>query len=181
MPMRIGIAAGALAVMLSTSGCGGSQAGNAIGQAAPLAVDDAWPAHAPSPGGAATVEEALGSADGAEVRVRAYLVAITLPCPACNVGTQRPPREVITGRTARPVGPAPPGCLPCPEPAATISDAPPGASSHAGGARPSLRAVGAATGLQRRHVGRGFLFVGVLHTTGANGPELEVTEVRALD
>lgn len=175
MPKRIGIAALALAVSL---GCGGSQ----VSAAKPVAAADAWPDRA-KPGGdttggdTATVSEALAGVDGALLRVRGYLVAVTLPCPSCNVGTSRPPREDIAGRTSRPRVPAAPGCLPCPDPAATIGDDPPGARSP----RPSLRAVGLALALQPRHVGGMFLLDGVLHTTGPGGPELDVKDLRALD
>jgi hypothetical protein len=71
-----------------------------------------------------------------------------------------------------------PGCLPCPSPAATFSDDGPTAS-----ATPSapLRAVGVAEGLQPRHVGKRFLLTGTFHVKGAMGPELDVTDVRALE
>ena len=47
--------------------------------------------------------------------------------------------------------------------------------------RPLLRAVGVAAALQPRHIGHSFLFIGVFHAKGPNGPELEVTDIRALD
>lgn len=172
--MRIGVRAGALAVALFGVACGGSRA---VAPAAPPVADEAWPPRAASAGDTATVAEALAGTEGAPVRVRAYLVAVKRPCPYCSVGTNRPAREEIAGHTSRPRGPAAPGCLPCPDPASLLGDDPPGATSP----RPSLRAVGAAGGLQPRHVGRAFLFEGVLHKAGADGPELEVTDVRALD
>lgn len=173
MPMRIGSAAVALTVSLVALGCGGSQ----VAAAPAVAAVDAWPDRSKSADDTATVSEALAGADGALVRVRGYLVAVKLPCPACNVGTNRPPREDVAGRTSRPRGPAPPGCLPCPDPAATIGDDPPGAPSP----RPSLRAVGVALALQPRHVGGMFVLDGVLHTKGPDGPELDVKDLRALD
>jgi hypothetical protein len=59
----------------------------------------------------------------------------------------------------------------------------PTASPTAAGSstNPPLRAVGVAGGLQRRHVGKVFLLTGVFHANGAQGPELDVTDVRALD
>ncbi|NVL67919.1 hypothetical protein, partial [Escherichia coli] len=70
-------------------------------------------------------------------------------------------------------------CTACPPPAVTINDEPPKASASP--SSPPLRATGAAEGLQARHVGHLFLFTGTLHANGAQGPELEVTDVRALD
>jgi hypothetical protein len=173
--MRIGIAAAALALLTSTSACGGAR------PSAPVAdAPDGWPAVAAASLDAATVEDVMGSPDGTEVRVRAFLAAVKLPCPLCNVGTNRPAREEVAGHTSRPRGPAAPGCLPCPDPAATLSDDSPSAPGFQGSTRPRLRAVGAAGGLQPRHVGRSFLFVGVLHKTAEGGPELDVTDVRAL-
>jgi hypothetical protein len=173
MPMRIGILAVALSFSFGAVGCGGAQ----VSAAPATAAADPWPGRSKSADDTATVSEALAGASGAHVRVRGYLVAVTLPCPACNVGTNRPPREDIAGRTSRPRGPAPPGCLPCPDPAATIGDDPPGAPSP----RPSLRAVGVALALQPRHVGGMFVLDGVLHTTGPDGPELDVKDLRAID
>ena len=170
MPRRIGIAG--IALLLCALGCGGSQ----VGAVKAVAADDAWPDRASSGGDTATVSEALAGVDGAHVRVRGYLVAVKLPCPSCNVGTNRPPREDVAGHTSRPRGPAPPGCLPCPDPAATFGDDPPGAPSP----RPSLRAVGIALALQPRHVGGMFLLDGVLRTTVPGGPELDVKDLRAL-
>jgi hypothetical protein len=179
--MRIGIVAGALAVVLSASGCGGSEGYNARIAGLPEPVGEAWPALTPWPLESATVAQVLSSRDGAQVRVIGYLLAVKVPCPACNVGTQRPAREEVAGHTSRPRGPAPPGCLPCPDPAATIGDMPPNAPDARGDAQPRLRAVGVAGGLQPRHVGRNFFYIGVFHAKGPNGPELEVTDVRALD
>lgn len=173
--MRVAFVAFVLAALACASACGGAR------PSAPAAdAPHTWPAAAALPLDAATVEDALGSPDGTEVRVRAFLAAVKLPCPLCNVGTNRPPREEITGRTARPRGPAAPGCLPCPDPAATLSDDAPSAPGFERSTRPRLRAVGVALALQPRHVGRAFVFVGVLHKSGDAGPELEVTDVRAL-
>ena len=63
----------------------------------------------------------------------------------------------------------------------TLGDTSPHAPEVSSSAPARLRAVGVAAGLQPRHVGRNFLFVGVFHATGPNGPELDVTDVRALD
>ncbi|MDB4935740.1 MAG: hypothetical protein JWP87_2712 [Labilithrix sp.] len=169
---------------IAAAGCGGAP-NMEIGVAAspPPRESDEWPPLSQSPPDASTVKAVLGSADGAQVRVRAYLVAVTLPCPACNVDARSTPREELPGRTARPRGPTPPGCSPCPEPAATISDDMPTASPTAGASvtTPPLRAVAVAGGLQPRHVGHVFLLTGIFHANGAQGPELEVTDVRALD
>ncbi len=173
MPTRIGITGVALTALVCAAGCGGSQ----VSAAPAIAADDAWPSRAKAADDTATVSEALAGADGAFVRVRGYLVAVKVLCPACNVGTNRPPREEVAGHTSRPRGPLPPGCLPCPDPAATIGDDPPGAPSP----RPSLRAVGVALALQPRHVGGMFVLDGVLHTTGPGGPELDVKDLRALE
>jgi hypothetical protein len=174
----------ALALAPAPLGCGGAQTPE-IGVAAtpPPRESDEWPPLSTSPADAATVKTVLGSADGARVRVRAYLVAVTLPCPACNVDGRTTSREDLPGHTARPRGPLPPGCLPCPDPAATISDDVPTASPTAASSstNPPLRATAAALGLQPRHVGHMFLLTGVFHANGAQGPELEVTDVRALD
>lgn len=181
IPMRVGIAAAALALVLGASGCGGSQNANVRILGLPEPVGETWPARTPWPLEAYTVEEVLASADGTQVRLVAYLLAIKVPCPVCNVGGPVASREEVTGRTSRPRGPAAPGCLPCPDPAATLGDESPRSPYAQGSTRPRLRAVGAASGLQSRHVGRSFFFVGVFHATGPNGPELEVTDVRALD
>lgn len=183
IPMRIGIAAGALAVMLSAPACGGPDGYTARIAGLPEPVGEAWPARTPWPLESQTVDQVLASPDGARVRVIGYLVAVKVPCPVCNVGTSRPPREEVVGHTPRARGPAPPGCLPCPDPAATIADEPPNAPESDGKSRSSskVRAVGVAGALQPRHVGRNFFFIGVFHAHGPNGPEVEVTDVRALD
>jgi hypothetical protein len=151
-----------------------------IGVAAspPPSQNDDWPQLAPSPPDAITVASALESADGAQVRVRAYLVAIASPCPACNVGG-RSMHQDLPGRTTKPNAINPTGCLPCPDPVATISDDVPTATG--GPKSPPLRAVAVASGLQPRHVGHLFLLTGVFHARTENGAELEVTDVRALD
>ena len=153
-----------------------------IGARAASSASDDWPPVAKSPADAATVKTVLASADGAQVHVRAYLIAVTLPCPACNtnLGQRRSViRQEGIGR-ARPPPPTPgPGCAPCPPPAATFSDEAPTAS--AGPAAAPLRAVGAAEGLQPRHMGHLFLLTGTFHPNGDSGPELEVTDVRALE
>lgn len=136
---------------------------------------------APPTADAVDVRSALVCAEGAQIRVRAYLVAVTSPCPACNVGERSgAPPEGKIGKSppARTRMPDMPGCLPCPAPAATFSDEAPTAS-----ATPSapLRAVGAAEALQPRHVGKSFLLTGTFHAKGALGPELDVTDVRALE
>jgi hypothetical protein len=162
-------------------GCGGAQ-DSQIGVAAPpRPVVDEWPLPAPAqaPPDVSTVRTVVSSADGAQVHVRAYLVATTLPCPACNTGTRKVLREDAIGRTGRPEGPMAPGCSACPPPAVTISDEAPKASASP--SSPPLRATGAAEGLQARHVGHMFLFTGTFRANGAQGPELEVTDVRAID
>jgi hypothetical protein len=173
------IGACVLASGFATFGCGGAQDSH-IGVAAPPrpAVDE-WPLPGHAPPDVSTVRTVVSSADGAQVRVRAYLVAVTLPCPACNTGTRKVLREDAIGRTGRPEGPMAPGCSACPPPAVTINDEAPKASASP--ASPPLRATGAAEGLQARHVGRLFLFTGTFHANGAQGPELEVTDVRTLD
>ena len=173
------IARVALALVSSSLGCGGAQDMTIGVAAAPRPSSDEWPPPSPLPPDAVTVTNVLASSDGSQVRVRAYLVAVTVPCPVCNVGGRSMPREEVTGRTSRLRGPAPPGCLPCPDPAATISDDGPPASGSPSSA--PLRAVAVAGGLQPRHVGHMFVLTGVFHANGANGPELEVTDVRALD
>jgi hypothetical protein len=131
------------------------------------------------PADAIDVRSTLACAEGAQIRVRAHLVAVTLPCPACAAGerTGAAPAPII-GKSRRPRPPDMPGCLPCPSPAATFSDEPPTASVTASA---PLRAVGAAEGLQPRHVGKLFLLTGTFHAQGALGPELDVTDVHALD
>lgn len=160
--------------------CGGSQ--DTMIAVAPPPQAEEWPPSVPSAPDAATVKTVLSSVDGAQVRVRAYLVAVTLPCPACNtsLGARRSsPHEDAIGRARPPPPSRGPGCEPCPTPAATFSDEAPKAS--AGSESPPLRAVGAAEALQARHVGHLFLLTGTFHATGPMGPELEVTDVRAID
>lgn len=146
-----------------------------------------WPPLAtPSDGGAdpgvSTVHAALGCADGAQIRVRGYLVALSPACPRCNVVGQQGGATLEKdriGKTARAGGSAAlPGCAPCPPAAATFSDEAPTASPSPGS--PPLRAVGTAEGLQPRHVGHVFLLTGTFHARTEQGPELEVTDVRAL-
>lgn len=167
-----------LVMLLMLGACGGGERSSEI--AAPGVAQEEWPPLAVAPGDAVNVKGALASADGAQVRVRAYLVAVALPCPACAVGERTGPREQDrVGHTARPAGPTMPGCLPCPSPVATFSDEAPSAS-----ALPEsmpLRAVGGAAGLQARHVGKMFLITGTFHPRGVTGPELDVTDVHALD
>lgn len=168
----------ALALCLSTFGCGGQDMQIGVATSPPPSQNDEWPQLAQSPPDAISVKSALECADGAQVRVRAYLVAIAAPCPACNVGA-RSKHQDLPGRTTKPTAINPTGCLPCPDPVATISDEVPTASG--GPKSPPLRAVGVAGGLQPRHVGHLFLLTGVFHARTENGAELEVTDVRALD
>ena len=128
-----------------------------------------------------TVKSALESADGAQVRVRAYLVAVDAPCPACNVGA--PARSTKTCSVERRRATArstPTGCLPCPDPAATISDEVPTASARAeepdaprgrGGGRAAASSRRPPLPAHRRVPRHG----------RESGPELEVTDVRAID
>ncbi len=131
---------------------------------------------------AVTVDTALRSVDGAQVRVRGYLVARTPPCAACNVTGQsdkpQPAAPDRIGHTARPNGPDMPGCNQCPPAAVTFSDQPPTASPSP--SAPPLRAVGVAEGLQARHLGHVFVLTGTFHPRGEQGPELDVTDVRAI-
>jgi hypothetical protein len=172
----------ALAAILGAStGCGGPAEDTSIGRAkAPVLSarsGDEWPMRASSvPGDTVDAKGALASQDGALLHVRAYLVAVTLPCPACNVSratTRSDPRGT------------PPGCAPCPPPAVTFADAPPARASaptpRAVDAVAPLRAIGGAEGLQARHVGQRFLLTGMFHASGEGAPVLEVTDVRALD
>lgn len=170
--------AAALVVSSACASCGGS--GSQI--AAPGATnEDEWPAPSTAPADAATVKTVLASADGAQVRVRAYLVAVTVPCPPCSAGEKR-------GATPDPrIGKSPavrrrdmPGCLPCPKAAATFSDELPTAKGSPGPEHAPLRAVGVAEALQARHVGKAFLLSGTFHAKGDEGPELEVMDIRAL-
>ena len=170
-------------VALTLSACGGDSRSQIAMPAAAPPVEE-WPPRSTSPADAATVKTVLGSADGAQVRVRAYLVAVTLPCPACNTslgqGRSAPrPNEGAIGRARAPATTPGPGCAPCPPPAATFSDEAPKAS-----AAPSsgpLRAVGAAEGLQARHVGHVYVLTGTFHVNGPQGAELDVTDIRAVD
>jgi len=142
-----------------------------------------WPPVATDVADAVTVDTALRSVEGAQVRVRAYLVARTPRCAACNVTGQsekaQPPAPDRIGRTSRPNGPEMPGCDRCPPAAATFSDQPPTASSSP--TLSPLRAVGAAEGLQARHLGHLFLLTGTFHPRAEQGPELDVTDVRAIE
>ena len=149
IPVRIGLAAAGL--MLSLAGCGGVDGYKANIAGLPDPVGEAWPALTPWPLESATVEEVLASPDGTQVQMIAYLLAVKVPCPPCNVGTNRPPREEVTGHTSRPSGPAPPGCLPCPDPAATLGDRSLNASEATSSAPARLRAVGVAAGSLRPH------------------------------
>jgi hypothetical protein len=139
-----------------------------------------WPLAAEASLDAVDVATALASSDGAPLRVRATLLAVSAPCPACAVGERTGPRpEPPVGSSLRPHTRAMPGCLPCPSPSPTFGD---------GAASPTLRAVGVAEGLQRRHVGREFLLVGTLRArarrdegSDAPPPVLDVVEVRAIE
>jgi hypothetical protein len=168
------------AIGVASVACGGAAEESTIGKAkAPVLSaksGDEWPMRASSPPpDVLSVKAVLGSIDGtplhdgAQIHVRAYLVAVTVPCPACNVSRK-------TTRTD-PRG-TPPGCAPCPPPAVTFADEPPGSSAASRGA--PLRAVGSAEGLQARHVGQLFLLTGTFHAHGDLGPELDVTDVRTL-
>lgn len=173
-----------LFALLPASGisCGGAAADSQIGVTPRPAVSVAdWPPVATSPGQTVTVKDALGCADGAQIRVRGYLIAVTPPCPACNVRGQgsSAKEEDRIGKTARPRGPDMPGCAPCPAGAATFSDEGPTASPSPASA--PLRAIGGAEGLQARHVGHLFVLTGTFRARGELGPELEVTDVRAID
>ena len=174
---------GVCLVCLAVS-CGGGAAKDwQIGETQRPAVRIAdWPPVVTSPGESVTVDAALRSADGAQIRVRGYLVALTAPCPACNVGRdlgQAPKDEGSIGRTARARGPEMPGCAPCPPKAATFSDEAPAASASPSSS--PLRAVGGAEALQARHVGHMFVLTGTFHPRGEQGPELDVSDVRAIE
>jgi hypothetical protein len=170
------------AIVGASAGCGGPAEEASIGRAkAPVLSarsGDEWPVRATSvPADTVDAKGALASPDGAQLHVRAYLVAVTLPCPACNVSratTRSDPRGT------------PPGCAPCPPPAVTFADAPPlsrasDPARHASDGAAPLRAIGGAEGLQARHVGQRFLLTGTYHASGEGGPALDVTDVRALD
>jgi len=141
-----------------------------------------WPPDATSAADAVTVDTALRSVEGAQIRVRAYLVARSPPCTACNVTGQasrpQPQGPDRIGRTQRTNAPDLPGCNQCPPAAVTFSDQPPTASPAPASA--PLRAVGVAEGLQARHLGHLFLLTGTFHPRAEQGPELDVTDVRAL-
>ena len=168
-------------VALGASGCGAGKDMDVV--IVPSQASNEWPAPAIAPPDASTVRNAVASADGAQVRVRAYLVAVNLPCPACNNGLgarkTAPPREENIGRARPREATVGPGCSQCPAQAATFSDE--GPKAAASGDAPTLRAVGVAEGLQPRHVGHAFLLTGTFHAKGENGPELDVTDVRALE
>jgi hypothetical protein len=165
--------------------CGGAPAKDwQIGETQRPAVKVAdWPPVVTTPGETVTVDAALRSAEGAQLRVRGYLVALAAPCPACNAGAdhgQAPKKdEGTTGHTARPRGPDLPGCAPCPPAAVTFSDEVPTASPSPSSS--PLRAVGGAEGLQARHVAHMFVLTGTFHPRGAQGPELDVSDVKAIE
>ena len=144
-----------------------------------------WPPLATSPAEpAVTIEAALGSAEGAQIRMRGYLVALSPACPRCNVvgpGLRAASREQDRiGRTARPGGESfLPGCAPCPPAAATFSDEALGGSQSTVSSK--LRAVGAAEGLQPRHLGHVFVLSGTFHARADQGAELDVNDVRAIE
>lgn len=169
----------ALAFALCALGCGGAAPQPLAGMSGvSAAASPDWPAVAELPPDAIDVSAALASEEGAQIRVRAKLVAVTLPCPACNAGERRetaPAPKV--GASPRPTPRTMPGCLPCPSPAATFRD-----DTTSAAATPSapLRAVGVAEGLQGRHVGSEFVITGTFHASGPGGPELDVSDVRAL-
>ena len=187
MSRRGGSPAAFIGVCIGLGACGSPPPvlDSSVGETSRPAVKVAdWPPVAPSPGEpGVTVQAALGCAEGAQVRVRGYLVALSPACPRCNVVGQRggsAREEDRIGKTARPGGPQLlPGCAPCPPAAATFSDEAPTASPTARSA--PLRAVGAAEGLQARHVGHVFLLTGTFHARTEQGPELDVTEVRAVE
>lgn len=146
----------------------------------PVAIDDVWPAAATDDASdAMTVDAALRALDGATIKVRAQLVALAPPCADCNrspdIGenTVEDDRVGHTTRDRGPThtGPNLPGCVPCPGAAVTFADAP---------GAPPIRASGSAEGLQKRHVGKVFVLTGTFHARGEGGPEIEVTDVRAL-
>ncbi|HSO31776.1 MAG TPA: hypothetical protein VLT33_04655 [Labilithrix sp.] len=181
-------ACGATALAVALLACGGAAAQDLEVGVTPrkgvAAIGDWPPVVAAAEGEALTVETALRSVEGAPIRVRAYLIARTPPCAACNVtgqseATVKRPEDRI-GKTARSRGPEMPGCNQCPPAAATFGDQPATAASPSP-ASPSLRAVGAAEGLQARHLGHLFLLTGTLRPRGEQGPELDVTDVKAVE
>ncbi len=140
-------------------------------------ASEGWPEVAAPPADTLDVAAALASPDGSQVVVRAVLVAVTVPCPACRASERTGARaEPQAGKSARRRESSVPGCLPCPSPAATFRDA---AEVPASGS--PLRAVGVAEGLQPRHTGKIFLLTGVIHAGGSFGPEIDVTDVRAVE
>lgn len=192
MSVRLPREASWVAFLLVVLGCGGSSQSELlhtpVGESqspSELAARAEWPAPAQAPDDAMDVEAVVACAEGTPVRVRAYLVAVTVPCPACNVGerTGTAPERMI-GKSSRPRSLGMPGCLPCPNPAATFRSAAEPSRGTVGARDESglpLRAVGVAEGLQSRHVGKRFLLTGTWHATGATGPELDVTDIRALN
>lgn len=158
--------------------CGG---GNSQIAANGATADDEWPAPSTAPSDAVSVKTALACADGAHVRVRAFLVAVTSPCPPCSAGESRTATpDPRIGKSAPTRRRDMPGCLPCPKAAATLSDELPTAKAALGPDHAPLRAVGVAEALQTRHVGKSFLLTGTFRANGEAGPELDVTDVRAL-
>ena len=180
---RFGCVSRVLLVALASfaaSGCGAGKDMDVV--VVPSQASNEWPAPAIAPPDASTVRDVIASAEGAQVRVRAYLVAVNLPCPACNNGLgarKATPREENIGRARPREATVGPGCAQCPAQAATFSDE--GPKAAASGEAPTLRAVGVAEGLQPRHVGHAFLLTGTFHAKGPNGPELDVADVRALE
>jgi hypothetical protein len=171
-------------VMLLGPACGGAPAvGQDVGVTPrkPVGALGDWPpaVDAAAAADAVSVDVALRSPPGSRLRVRAYLVARTPPCPACNVTGQseakvtRPGDRI--GKTGRTSGPEMPGCVPCPPASATISD-----EAAPSPATAALRAIGGAEGLQARHVGHAFVLTGTLRAD-AEGPALDVTEVQAVE
>ncbi len=162
----------------SALSCGG---GNSQIAANGAVAEDEWPAPSTAPADAASVKTALACADGANVRVRAYLVAVTTPCAPCSAGENRSATpDPRIGRSPPVRRRDMPGCLPCPKAAATFSDELPTAKAAMGPDHAPLRAVGVAEALQARHVGKSFLLTGTFRTKGESGPELDVTDIRAL-
>ena len=173
----------AAALILSCGGGAGLDA--QVGETRRRAVTvSEWPLPVAAPAEALSVQTALGATDGAQIRVRGYLVALSPACPACTVvgahGRSTPEEDRI-GKTARPRGPEVPGCPPCPPAGVIFSDEPAGASASRSPASAVVRAVGSAEGLQARHLGRPFLLTGTFHARGAGGPELDVSDVRAVE
>jgi hypothetical protein len=157
--------------------------GAAIGVTPRPAVPVAeWPAREPWPSDAVEVEQAARSLDGQTIRVRARLVHVTVPCPRCNVVGQQPQMHdapaATVGTTLRSSGlsnASMPGCERCP-PAFVVFE-----SLLETGL--TLRAVGAASALQTRHLRGLFLLTGTWRTAveGVEGPVLDVRDVVAID